>query len=92
MACKMWQGRQLFKSRGTVSWRKTNAAEGLELLPRTTLLDRTADTVVALQRRTQIGEQESDLRAPHLLQARRPAEHHLHRYYLECNNSEAPGH
>ena len=92
MACKMWQGRQFFKSRGTVSWRETYAAEGLELLQRATLLDRMADTVVALQRRTQIGEQECDLRAPHLLQARRPAEHHLHRYYFEHNNSEAPGH
>ena len=60
-------------------------------VPMTTLLDRTADTVFALQRRIHIREQESDLGARHLLQARRPAEHGLHRYYVK-HNSEAPGH
>ena len=62
------------------------------MLQITTLLDRTADTVLALQCRTQIiRQQESDLGARHLLQARRPAEHRLH-CYVDHNDSEAPGH
>ena len=51
------------------------------MLQITTLLDRTADTVLDLHCRTQIREQEEpDLGDRHLLQARRPAEHRLHFY------------
>ena len=61
------------------------------MLQFTTLLNQTADTVLALQCSTQIiREHESDLRDRHLLLARRPEEHRLHCY--ADHNSEAPGH